>query len=274
MTTSRRGDSFRARVAVAVVSVSLVGAAISLGGPAGAGAGSSGATETVTPTPTATGSSPPTRTPAPTPDPIARTITLAASKAKVEVGETVTLSGTIQADDASCFASKSIQLQKQTLGTTGFVNAGVTSSDAEGAYTKGVPMQAGADFIAIAQSGAQDPCIQATSDAVRVQVKVSVTGTARPSTPPRKSEFHISGRVAPVHPGTKVVLQRRVDGRWKWAGSEKLGAKSDYDFTKKARWKGKRIFRVKWVKGDDDHLSGKSPRIKVKTTPPRQTRDR
>jgi hypothetical protein len=77
----------------------------------------------------------------------------------------------------------------------------------------------------------------------------------------------IAGDVHPGHPGTNVILQRRADGVWRNASRASLGDTSQFRFEFEVSWKRYRTFRVIWKAQDEDHIEGRSTRIRIFSVP-------
>jgi hypothetical protein len=212
-------------------------------------------TAMVSPTPEPTETAPP-----------ARTATLFTSDEVVVFRQQITLTGTIEAIDQTCVDAEEIRIVRQVHGVNELRNTATVTSDAEGSFSKTITISESADYVALVRPGDGDTCPRASSNPVTVLAKALVTASASPRVPVRRTKFEIEGKVAAPHPGSTVVLQRRVDvGVWVAAGSVELDERSRFVFARRARWKGKRKFRVKWLGGDADHEPGVSERVVVRT---------
>ncbi|MGH2701167.1 MAG: hypothetical protein ACRDJ2_05240 [Actinomycetota bacterium] len=214
-------------------------------------------------TPTPTSSPPPTTT---------TSVVLEAGKKVVDVKESVTLTGSVVSDQVSCMSAVTIEIARQPLGSSEPGRASVATTDEAGEFaTQPIRIDASAEFTATTRAVKDAECPETSSEPVTVLARVLVDILARPAQPERGSKVAISGRVSPAHPGTKVKLQKRVNGEWKPAGKTKLDSSSRFTKSYKARWK-KRVFRAVWPSADADHERGKSKRVVVKTRRPRSKR--
>lgn len=241
-----------------VMAFVVLGATASLGGVDGdasglAGQGPSGPTPTPTPPP---------------PDPGARSITLEVSDGRVVVGDSVTFSGQLTAVNPVCQNNARLEIRRQVHGTTEFVPAGPGETDEVGAFSRDIRVQSNADYIAVASArdepGIENDCPEATSAPVTVLAKVRVTARSRTS-PAKgdKTKVEFEGKVDPAHAGTPVKLERKGDNGWYGVDKQSLKDDSSFKFKFKAKWTGKRVYRVVWPKGDPDHEEGKSDKMKI-----------
>jgi hypothetical protein len=218
-------------------------------------------TETPTETPS------PDESPNPPTDPNARFVTLAAARTKVTIGSTVTMTGTLGAADGTCLADQRVDIMATTLGTELERRAGRAVTNSEGAFTATVKVAASAVYKAVAVQTKESPA--AESVPVTVLSKVIVQARTRTLNPERGRKIEIRAQVKPQHSGSFAALQRKVDGRWIRVKRDKADV-SGFTFKLKASWKGKRVFRVTWIKSDEDHEPASSNRLRIKTKPPRE----
>ena len=221
-------------------------------------------TSTASPTASASASRSATGSPSPSRSPSgSRTVTLITSQAQVTFGTPVTLSGQVFSSIDSCEDGEFIRIRRRVHGQTEFGDLTSTTTDASGAFSLEITPTANADYQAVAT--AHDNCQEASSSAVSVLVKVTITGRANDATPERGTRVVIKGKVSPNHSGTRVVLQRRKGGRWVKVDGEKLNSRSVYNFAFSAGWRRSRTFRVKWPSLDSDHEANQTSGIKVTT---------
>jgi hypothetical protein len=193
----------------------------------------------------------------------ARTTGLSASEAKVESGATVTFTGQVISSDESCEDNEFVRIQRRVHGTDSFENFRSLNTDSEGQFEASVEANVSADYRAFA--AAHDNCADSTSQEVTVLAKVKVSITVDDFRPERGTNVRITGKVEPNHDGNKVVLQRKKGGRWVRVKRDTLDAGSRYAFRIPADWRRSRLFRVKWIQGDEDHEVGKSQKVKITT---------
>jgi hypothetical protein len=217
-------------------------------------------TASPTGSPTASRSATPTGSPTPG---TSRTVTLAASDAKVEAGDEVTLNGQIVSSNSSCEDGEFVRIRRRVHGTDTFADFGSATSDAEGLYETTITASVNADYVAVAP--AHDNCAEATSQSVTVLAKVKVSIKVNDFTPEKGTEVVIKGKVTPNHRGTKVTLQRKKGGRWVKVAKDELNRRSRYRFEIDADWAKDRRFRVRWMEADSDHETGISQAVKVVT---------
>jgi hypothetical protein len=269
------GDQRRARVALSVVvTCALVTVAAASWLPAARGqtndpCGHPPPTETPTPTPTET---PPFTAAGASAEAAERFVTLGAEKGMVTTGGTVTMTGSLGTADGTCIPDVRIKIQGVTLGSGVPAKGGQAVTNAEGQFVAIVKVAASAEFTAVAPGETkEDP--EATSTPVTVLSKVSMSARTRSLTPERGSKIEIAAQVRPPHPGSEAVLQRKTEKGWRNALRKRANDRG-FTFKLKAKWKGKRVFRVTWIKSDEDHEPSSSNRLKIKTLKPRDRGDR
>lgn len=236
--------------------------------PTGSPAPTGTATTTASPTATSTGTARPTGSPAPTRSATgsqsARTITLFTSSTKARYRSRLTLSGQVFSSNASCDdVGETVRIRKRVHGRSSFVDAAAASTDVDGRYSVQVQALQSADYVAVAP--AHDQCAEATSPSVTVLVPVKVGAKPSPRRLDKGSKFRITGKVVPKHSGV-VKLQRKKGRRWVGAGRTRLTKRSSYVFRKRAKWKGRRAFRVVWPAQDDEHEKGMSKKFVVRSS--------
>lgn len=96
-----------------------------------------------------------------------RTISISSNKSRVAQGRRVRLFGEIQGDP-TCAASQTVNIQAKPLRGGRFGTVKTVATDAEGAYSTRIKMQASRKFRAVAP--ASDPCSFARSNTVTVRV--------------------------------------------------------------------------------------------------------
>ena len=256
-----------ARVALSLsIAAALVAASLAFLAPA---AGSLRAQDCTEALPTAT----PTATVTPfagealaAADPEERFVSLEASKSLAKVGTTVTISGVLASADGSCRPEERVDIISAALGSGAERKSGQAVTDAEGAYEVTVKVGASAGYYAIARE-IKDVALEARSEPATVLAKVHVFARTRSLKPERRSKIEITAQIQPRHDGSTAKLERKKDETWKTVMSDKAD-RSGFSFKLKAFWKGKRVFRVTWVKSDEDHEPASSNRLKIKTVKP------
>jgi hypothetical protein len=193
-------------------------------------------------------------------------ITLEASSNIVTAGEEITLSGVLSAGRAECLSDRTILAERTVHGSglTNGITLGVT--DESGAFSGTLPAQVSADYAAIARSRGDCPATD-FSDTVTVLTRARVSARAASDRVPQGMQGAIAGDVHPGHPGTNVILQRRADGVWRNASRASLGDTSQFRFEFEVSWKRYRTFRVIWKAQDEDHIEGRSARIRIFSVP-------
>ena len=256
-----------ARVALSLsIAAALVAASLAFLAPA---AGSLRAQDCTEALPTAT----PTATVTPfagealaAADPEERFVSLEASKSLAKVGTTVTISGVLASADGSCRPEERVDIISAALGSGAERKSGQAVTDAEGAYEVTVKVGASAGYYAIARE-IKDVALEARSEPATVLAKVHVFARTRSLKPERRSKIEITAQIQPRHDGSTAKLERKKDATWRTVMSDKAD-RSGFSFKLKAFWKGKRVFRVTWVKSDEDHEPASSNRLKIKTVKP------
>jgi len=262
-----------ARVALSLsIAAALVAASLAFLAPAAGSLRAQDCTEALpTPTPSAT----PTESPTVTPfagealaaaDPEERFVSLEASKSVVKIGSTVTISGVLASADGSCRPEERVDIISAALGSGAERKSGQAVTDAEGAYEVTVKVGASASYYAMARE-IKDVALEARSEPATVLAKVHVFARTRSLKPERRSKIEITAQIQPRHDGSTAKLERKKDETWKTVMSDKAD-RSGFSFKLKAFWKGKRVFRVTWVKSDEDHEPASSNRLKIKTVKP------
>jgi hypothetical protein len=267
--------SFGAAVLVAIVAFPLISAAL----PAGSSSAVACTEPTPTPTPTAPEPSPsPTRNPDPTtPPPVERVVTLTASKSIVKYGGSFLLEGELSSIDGMCREGEKIQIMSQTLGSEIERPGGSATTDSDGTFIVSAKSSASAMYWAVARESRDENggiALEAVSEPVTVLGKVEMVAKARNTSPERGKKFEITAQVKPEHPGSFAWLERKKDnGNWGKVKKDKANA-SGFTFKIKANWKGKRVFRVTWIKSDEDHEPDSSNKVKIKPVKPVDRDDR
>lgn len=229
---------------------------------------------TPTPTPTAPEPSPtrnPTPTPTPTPEPEQRIVSLAASETIVDFRESVTLTGELTSMDGSCRAGEKIQILRQVLGEDEQRGAGTETTGDLGEFSVTVQVQSSALYFAVA-SETKDAA-EAISAPVTVLGRVDMEAQTRSLNPERGTKFEITARVIPEHPGSFAKLERKNDkGNWFGVKKDKADDRSAFTFKLQANWKGKRVYRVTWLKSAEDNEPSSSNKLKIRPVKPREGR--
>jgi hypothetical protein len=262
---------FRARLTVAITTIVALVAAPMIANAFAGETREALACTAPPPTPTPTEPAPtPTRNPTPTPtsEPVQRFVTLTASKEIVDFGGTVTLTGELTAADGTCRIEERVEIMSRVVGTDEERRAAREDTGDVGEFDASPKIQASTVFWAVAP--ATRDAAEAVSEEIIVLGRVSVEAGTRSPTPERGTKFTITARVRPEHPGSFAVLQRRSDaGNWFKVKKDKADSRSAFSFTLKANWKGPRVYRVKWLKSDEDHEPDVSNKVRIRTVKPR-----
>ncbi|MDQ3939896.1 MAG: hypothetical protein M3238_00925 [Actinomycetota bacterium] len=123
-----------------------------------------------------------------------------------------------------------------------------------GQFEERVTIRRSAEYRAI--TPATPRCARAKSDSLLVNARARVITFVGDATPERGRNFRVHGRVEPRHPDTRIALQRRKKGDWVTVQAQELSARSTFSFFPLATWKGRRTFRIRWPRGDFDHIAG------------------
>jgi hypothetical protein len=218
---------------------------------------------------------PPTPTPTETPpgpgfgaDAADRVVTLSADKGTVTYGGTVIMTGTLSDADGTCIPNVRVNIEGETLGIGLPAKGGHDETNDEGVFVAAVKVSASAEYTAVAPGETnEDP--EVTSAPVTVLAKVDMTARTRDLSPERGTKIEITARMKPSYPGSEAVLQRKKVTGWGNVKTDKAN-NTGFTFKIKANWKGKRIFRVTWIKPEGaDHEPGSSNRLKIKPKKPR-----
>ena len=196
-----------------------------------------------------------------------RTVTLSVDRNTVSYGGRVIMTGTLSDADGTCIPGVNVKIEGETLGTGLAAKGGGDETNDEGVFVAGVKVSASAEYTAVVQETQEDP--EVTSAPVTVLSKVAITAQTRDLSPERGTKIEISARMKPSYPGSGAVLQRKRDSGWGNVKTDKAD-NTGFMFKIKANWKGKRVFRVTWIKPEGaDNEPGSSNRLKVKPTKPR-----
>lgn len=141
----------------------------------------------------------------------------------------------------------SVKLQRRFVGegTWRDVSSQSKTSGDSGYFWFGDQPVANADYRAIT------PDDNSISTAVRINVRVGISISA--SSSGQRAVF--TGRVLPVHPGTRVILQEYDGGNrvWNNVAGGSLSSGSYYRVAMSGPRSGRRIFRVTWPTQDQSH---------------------
>jgi len=235
--------------------------------PAGQGRAQAACVE---PTPTASPTESPIPEPSPTStaDPTERMVTLTASREMVRTGGTVNMTAVVAAADGTCLPDALVRISGATLGSGTECRGRQGRTNELGEFVSPVKVGASCEFTAVAPE-TKDGQPEVASEPVIVRAKVYVTARTRTLAPERGSKVEITAQVKPPHPGSMAALERKKkDGGWRKVMEDKANA-TGFKFKLRAKWKGKRVFRVTWIKSDEDHEPASSNWLKIKTRPPR-----
>lgn len=226
-------------------------------------------TETAAATPTSTTTTSPTGTTTSQPSASSTTpllseqaLSLASERSKVTAGRTVALTGQLSSEDPTCRSSGvEVTIGRRVYGTSRIRELARVSTDVGGNFIFEAKVKRSADYIATAP--AHDDCAAATSGPVSVLARTKVAAHPTESAVPFGSTLNVKGRIAPKHPGTRVLLQRKKAKKWVVVDKGRTNLRSRFTLRTRASWFGSRTFRVKWPSSDRDHITSFSKRFKV-----------
>ena len=183
------------------------------------------------------------------------TLTIAAGKANVKFGATVTLSGKLGGSNIS---SRSVRVQEDVYPLSAFSNSGSATTNATGDWSLAVKPTASTRYRA--NSGKVD------SPTVDVLVHPAITLKLSDRTPKRGRRVTFSGQLCPEHDTVAVELQRKTSSGWKKIASPVLadipgGTCSSYSVAKRVRRSGS--YRTHF-NADADHSAGNSSRRRAR----------
>ena len=138
-----------------------------------------------------------------------------------------------------------------------------TITNANGRFEERVRIKRTAEYRA--KAPLTPLCRRARSTSILVSARAKVITFIGDATPRRGTNFRIYGRVRPAHGGTKVILQTRRNGSWRKTFEQPLSNRSTFSFFPLAGWEGRRAFRVRWPRGDFDHVAGVGRGFVVRT---------
>ncbi|MGH2829569.1 MAG: hypothetical protein ACRDJM_03705, partial [Actinomycetota bacterium] len=238
-------------------------------------------TDTGTPLPTDTGTPLPTDTPSlpgpaappravgapegdPTqpPDPCASSISLDATPDSGVWGTLFTLSGTLSCAGGGV-ESQTVTLKRKAVGANAFeaVTTGTTESGGAFSFTGQKPAVTTAYAVSFAGGALCDPAL---SPPVTVPVRPGVAfNIAANGTPDRGEYVTFAGKVAPGHPGQRVVLQVLQSGAWRNAIAVTLSSTSSYRVSYRRTGTGMLLFRLAYPTQHADHAWNVSRRLSV-----------
>jgi hypothetical protein len=217
------------------------------GDPGGGGQPAPGPTSpgSVSPSasPTATETAPPPRGTAST--------TLSSDRDRVDHRRPFTLAGVVTGTPP-CLGPYEIAVHKRVHGGTSIEVLGRSvSTDLDGSWRLTLRSKRSADYIAeVVPSGNCDGG-RSLAVSVGVRVGIEVTDIDSPSRLERPSRFRVRGVVRPEHPGTRVHLERRRDGRWRSLDVDRLDRRSRFTLVGSGE-RGR--FRIVWRQQDPDNL--------------------
>lgn len=192
-----------------------------------------------------------------------RTVTLTAARNRVVAGKTVTLSGQVTAADTSCEDNELVEILRRVHGTPNFKPFAEDATDENGAFQLSVLVKKSADYMAIVP--AHDNCSQANSNDETILAKVKLFIAVEDKSVNRGDTVRIKVAVRPQHDGSRVILQVKKGKRFVKFDVAKTNRKSIAKFRFPAKWDGARVFRAKWRKQHDDHETGKSREVTVRS---------
>jgi hypothetical protein len=220
--------------------------------PSGSGSPSSSQSQSASPS----GSSSPTQSSPPRP--ASRTVTLEASRS----GTRVSLAGQVFSEDSSCQDFELVEIRRRVHGTTSETDFIEVETGMDGSFSVTFRPRQSADYRAVAPD--HDRCAGAASSPVTFLVRVTVRISASDRSPRRGDVVRFVVKVAPEHPGTRVVLERKKGKRFVWVAAADLDEDSWAVFRVSANWRGTRKFRARWANQDDDHEAGTSRVLEIR----------
>lgn len=201
----------------------------------------------------------------PTPVAANRELTLSASPERVRPGGDISLSGRLSSTAAGCSdAGELIRLLRRSPGGA-YGDFATVTTGADGRFQLPVNVDKSADYLALAP--AHSGCAETSSAPASVEVKARLIARSTDAKVRRGERVAIKGRVLPDHKASEVVLERRRKGRWADVASRTLDAKPKYRFRMRARWSGRRLFRVRWEALHEHRLLGVSRTLGIATRP-------
>ena len=176
----------------------------------------------------------------------------------------VVLSGVLSSVVPSCAQpGTTVEILKREAEATSFDHLAYVNTGVGGLFEQKVTPQANTMYTAVI--GEHGTCDAGTSSPVTVLVspKITVKTTSKQVEADRR--FWITGSVLPEHQLTEVTVWRKTGpGEFKKIGKDFLDASSRYALAIRYSWnKPVSVFHVRWKATDADHISGKSPRLRV-----------
>ena len=185
------------------------------------------------------------------------------SRDAVKVGTPVTFFGFLDST-ARCAVGETVEIQRRIVGPNErWKEHKLEVTDANGEFESLFRIWKNAEYRALVRRDRF--CQREESTSVLVNARVRVRARVDDHTPEQGSNFRIFGRVRPAHDGTEVRLQWRRNGGWRTIFSQPLSNRSTFSFFPRATWDGGRKVRIKWPRGDFEHIAGYSRTFIIRT---------
>jgi hypothetical protein len=185
-----------------------------------------------------------------------------ASKNAVRAGSPVTFFGFLEST-AQCAVGEIVEIQRRIVGPNErWTEHKREVTDANGEFESFFRIWKNAEYRTLVRRDRF--CQREESTSVLVNARVRVIARVDDHTPERDTNFRIFGRVEPSHDGTEIHFQWRRNGRWRTVFSQPLSDRSTFSFFPLADWDRRKV-RIKWPRGDFDHIAGYSRVVIVRT---------
>jgi D-alanyl-D-alanine carboxypeptidase/D-alanyl-D-alanine-endopeptidase (penicillin-binding protein 4) len=185
-------------------------------------------------------------------------IELTSSASRVELGEAVTLTGTLASSEA-CTGGRTIFLEWRAADSTAYatVAQGATAEDGTFAFTQVQRYTGGYRATALADG----TCETAVSATVTVRVRARVDSTLLAGSLTAGSCVDVTATVTPPKPGQTVELQQRAGGSWTTLETLTLDDASHTSTRPCFGWEDVGIvrLRVRWQAQDEVNGSASGP---------------
>lgn len=180
----------------------------------------------------------------------------------VTFGRTATIAGKVTGNGAAGVVVD-LQADQHPYADNGFTTVANGATDANGDYRFTHAPQAGTRYRVVAKAS---PTV--TSSAATVLVRIRVTRRVSDRTPAAGRRVRFSGTACPDHDGKVAHIQRRTStGRYRTVARTVLrdtgGPCSRYARRVRVRRSG--FYRVRVPSGDQDHITGTSRRVFLRT---------
>jgi hypothetical protein len=186
----------------------------------------------------------------------ATTLSLSASPDAIVHGSVSTLTARLsRSGTTQRVAGQPVRFDARRLGTTEWARVGAGTTDANGRAVLRAYPKRHTEYRAVFAGTTDWAASRSKARTVRVAVAVSSTLEKSPIWLGRST--HLSGAVAPAHPGQEVLLQRRFSDGWRIIDQQSLRSDSTYRFKIRPTKRGAPTYRVV-KRADADHDKGAS----------------